>query len=186
MHIVTKMKFKNYNEEIEVPEGVQVSLDKTILIVKGKRGEIKRDFFDPKVKIDVKNNKVLFDIKIMTKREKMLLGTYIAHIKNMFRGISDGFTYKLKICSGHFPMNVSFKNNEFTIKNFIGEKVPRVLKVNPDVKVTIEGDLVTLESNDIGLAGQTAGSIEKLSSRPGFDKRIFQQGIFITEKPKRA
>ena len=43
-----------------------------------------------------------------------------------------------------------------------------------------------IEANEIELAGQAAGSIEKLSSRTGFDKRIFQQGIFITEKPKRA
>jgi large subunit ribosomal protein L6 len=180
------MKFKNYVEEIEVTEGVEASLDNTILVIKGDKGELKRDFFDPKIKIDIKDKKIIFNVAIMTKREKMLLGTYVAHVKNMFRGVTEGFTYKLKICSGHFPMNVSFKNNEFIIKNFIGEKVPRVLKVNPDVSVKIEGELVTIEANNIELAGQTAGSIEKLSSRPGFDRRIFQQGIFIIEKPKRA
>jgi len=115
-----------------------------------------------------------------------LLGTYVAHLNNLFRGVKEGFVYKLKICSGHFPMNVSIKNDEFIIKNFIGEKVPRVLKINSDVKVNIDGEVITIESNNIELAGQTAGSIEKLSSRTGFDKRIFQQGIFIIEKPKRA
>ncbi|MBT4540326.1 50S ribosomal protein L6 [Candidatus Woesearchaeota archaeon] len=180
------MKVKNYVEEINIPEGVEAQLDGSILMVKGKKGELKRDFFDPRIKIQIKDNNVLFDVKVLTKREKMLLGTYVAHLNNLFRGVKEGFVYKLKICSGHFPMNVSIKNDEFIIKNFIGEKVPRVLKINSDVKVNIDGEVITIESNNIELAGQTAGSIEKLSSRTGFDKRIFQQGIFIIEKPKRA
>ena len=83
-------------------------------------------------------------------------------------------------------MNVSVKNNEFIIKNFIGEKYPRVLKLDPAVKVKVDGEVVVVEASDIEVAGQTAGSIEKLSTRTGFDRRIFQQGIFIIEKPKKG
>jgi len=64
--------------------------------------------------------------------------------------------------------------------------VPRVFKFSPAVKVTIEGEIVTIVSCDIELAGQTACLIEQKSLRPGFDKRVFQQGIFITEKPKKV
>jgi len=47
----------------------------------------------------------------------------------MIRGVTEGYTYKLKICSGHFPMNVSLKGDVLEIKNFIGESVPRKLKI---------------------------------------------------------
>ena len=181
-----KMKFKNYQETIEVPEGIEAKLDNTVLIVKGPKGELKRDFVDPRMKFSIQGNKITIDLPILTKREKKQLGTFVAHIKNMFVGAKEGFVYKLKICSGHFPMNVSVKNSEFIIKNFIGEKIPRVLKLNPDVKVGVDGEIITVEANNIELAGQTAGSIEQLSKRPGFDRRIFQQGIFITDKPRKG
>ncbi|MBT4823717.1 50S ribosomal protein L6 [Candidatus Woesearchaeota archaeon] len=180
------MKFKDYHEKIDVPEGIEISLNGTELAIKGKKGEIKRDFFDPKIIIAIVGKQIVFDIQIMRKREKTQLGTFVAHIKNMFRGVELGFVYKLKICSGHFPMNVSVKNNEFIIKNFIGEKVPRVLKLNPDVKVVVDGEFVVVEAINIETAGQTAAQIEILSKRVGFDRRIFQQGIFITEKPKKG
>ncbi len=180
------MRLKNYVEEIEIPEGITVKLDNSLLSVKGPKGELKRKFFDPRIKISLNNNKIIFNIGIFTKKEKMQLGSFVAHIKNMLGGVKEAYVYKLKICSGHFPMNVSVKGNEFIIKNYIGEKVPRVFKFNPAVKVLVEGEHVTVESSDIELAGQTACLIEQHSLRAGFDKRVFQQGIFITEKPKKV
>ena len=172
--------------EIELVEGVTANLEGTTLKVKGPKGEVERNFAHPRINVTIEGSKIILKSAKATKREKTILGSYNAHMKNMVKGVVEPFQYKVKICSGHFPMNVSIKNDEFIIKNFIGEKVPRVLKINSDVKVNIDGEVITIESNNIELAGQTAGSIEKLSSRTGFDKRIFQQGIFIIEKPKRA
>src|SRR6185437_14301280 len=113
---------------------------------------------------------------------KRLLETNAAHIRNMLRGAKDGHIYKLKICSGHFPMSVTLKGDHFEVKNFIGEKVPRVLKVKQGVKVTIAGTDITVESHNKELAGSQASAKELLTRRPGFDTRIFQDGIYITEK----
>ena len=79
-------------------------------------------------------------------------------------------------------MNVSLKGDVLEIKNFIGEKVPRTLKIRPGASVKINGDEIVVEAINKEIAGQTAGSIEKLTKRPGFDKRIFQDGIYIVEK----
>jgi large subunit ribosomal protein L6 len=79
-------------------------------------------------------------------------------------------------------MNVSVSNGTLLIKNFLGEKVPRkvVLKDNSTVKV--DGAFIVIESPDKERGGQIAADIEQATRRPGFDRRIFQDGIYIVEK----
>ena len=68
------------------------------------------------------------------------------------------------------------------IKNFLGEKFPRILKLKEGVDVKIEGDKINVQSSSKELAGTTASDIEKITRRPNFDTRIFQDGIYITNK----
>jgi large subunit ribosomal protein L6 len=177
------MKIKEYTEKLEIPEGVAVSVNNGVVIVKGKNGELKRKLSSKKMSIEVKDSAVHFSISLMAKAEKTLLGTFMSHIKNMIDGCQRNYVYKLKICSGHFPMNVAVTNNQLIIKNFIGEKKPRTMAINKGVTVKIDGETIIVESNDVELAGMTTAAIEKLASRTGFDKRVFQQGIYITDKP---
>ncbi|MFH0936330.1 MAG: 50S ribosomal protein L6 [Candidatus Woesearchaeota archaeon] len=79
-------------------------------------------------------------------------------------------------------MNVSIKENNIIINNFLGEKIPRKAKILPNVKVDIQGDIIVLESNNKESAGQTAANIEQATRITNRDRRIFQDGIFITEK----
>jgi large subunit ribosomal protein L6 len=79
-------------------------------------------------------------------------------------------------------MNVAVQGNQVIIKNFIGEKVPRVLDLLPGVKVSVDGTTVNVEGVDKELASQTAASIEQLTRRPGYDNRIFQDGVYIVNK----
>ncbi len=179
------MKFENYQEMLEIPQGVTAKYHGDELSVSGKNGEIKRLFLSPTVKVGVTGKEIVFSVPVMRKKEKMQLGTYVSHVKNMLAGVQKNYVYKLKICSGHFPMNVAFTNGELIIKNFIGEKKPRILKVPKNVSVVVAGEVITVECNDVEFAGLIAGRIEKLASRSGYDKRVFQQGIYITEKPTR-
>ena len=98
-------------------------------------------------------------------------------------GTIDPWTYTMKICSGHFPMQVQVQGDELVIENFIGESVPRRVDIPSDVDLNVDGDEITLTSLDKERAGQTAGRIENICKRSGFDERIFQDGIYITEKP---
>lgn len=168
--------------KVEVPEGCQFSQSGIIITVKGPKGELTRKLPDKWIKLNHEGQKLELWYEKTTKNQKKQLFTTVSHIKNMMIGVTDGYVYKLKICSGHFPMNVSLKNNVLEVKNFIGEAVPRKLTIKEGSDVKVQGDIITVESIDKEKAGQTAGSIEKLTKRPGFDKRIFQDGIYITEK----
>ena len=68
------------------------------------------------------------------------------------------------------------------IKNFLGEKVPRSLKLKHGVTVNVDGSQIVVEGVDRELAGQVAADIEQATRRPGFDTRVFQDGIYIISK----
>ena len=175
---------KKIEEKIEVPEGVTVSFQEGIITVKGPKGELQRTFSDPWMLVRIEGNSIMITVDKATKREKTLLYTYIHHIKNMLTGVVEPKVYTLKICAGHFPMNVTLSGKIFSVKNFLGEKTPRTLDIPEGVQVKVEGDLITVESINIELAGQTAGRLERLTRITNRDLRIFQDGIYILEKPK--
>jgi large subunit ribosomal protein L6 len=176
------MEKQGFQEKIDIPPNCEFKQENTTVTIKGPKGDLVRILPDKQIKITKDGNELIIKYEKSTQREKKNLFTTKAHLKNMIKGVQEGFTYKLKICSGHFPMSVAVKNGVFEIKNFIGEKVPRTLKLKQGADVKIEGDIVTVYAVDKELAGLTAGAIEKLTRRPGFDKRIFQDGIYITEK----
>ena len=184
MHIFIKMK-KSILQEIEIPEDVEASIEDNILIIKGTEGENKRKFDTNKLIFEKKNNKIIIGNKKATKREKKAINTSVAHIKNMIQGVQKKFEYILKIVSSHFPISVELKENEAIIKNFLGEKIPRKSKILEGANVKIEGDIIIVTSYDKEIAGQTAANFEKTTKIRMKDRRIFQDGIFITNKAGR-
>ena len=184
MHISIKMK-KNILQEIEIPKDVEASIEDNILVIKGKEGENKRKFDTNKLIFEKKDNKIIIGNKKATKREKKAINTSISHIKNMIKGVQKKFEYTLKIVSSHFPISVELKENEAIIKNFLGEKIPRKSKIPDGVNVKIEGDIIIVTSYDKEIAGQTAANFEQTTRIKMKDRRIFQDGIFITNKAGR-
>ena len=171
------------NEEIEIPEGIQVRLEGDILVVKGPKGESKRNFAHPKINIKIKDKQFMLLVEKASKREKKTVNTCLAHVKNMFKGVNEGHVYKMKICSGHFPMTAAVNGKQFVVKNFLGEKAPRVLTIKEGATVKVNDKEVEVQSTDKETAGQVAADIEQLTKVGNRrDIRIFQDGIFIVEK----
>jgi large subunit ribosomal protein L6 len=169
-------------KEIELPDGVTVQLNKAVLTIKGAKGEVNRDFIHPKANVLVEQNKIVLSALKATKREKTLLGTMASHIKNMIAGVQEPFTYKVKICSGHFPMNVSVSGKDLVVKNFLGESVPRKVELIEGTNVKVNGDEIVIVGVDKEKAGQMAARIENLCRITNRDTRIFQDGCYITHK----
>jgi large subunit ribosomal protein L6 len=179
------MRLGMLKDEIEVPEKVHVTFDEGVVKVKGPQGEISKRLSHPRVKLEMKGKHVIVSSEMPRKKEKALVGTYGAHIRNMFVGATKGFEYKMKIVYAHFPIKTAIKGNTFWIENFLGEKSPRKTKILGDTKVTIKGDQVLLNGPNVEDVGQTAANIERATKIKGFDPRVFQDGIYIIEKPGR-
>lgn len=173
---------KKLFQEINIPENIEVSIEGNLIKIKGKEGELQRSFKIGPIKLEKEGCKIKLSSQNSTKKEKKNMNTIISHIKNMIKGVQEKFEYILKVCFSHFPITVEIKDNEATIKNFLGEKIPRKMKFPEGVEVKVNKDIITVNSNDIELAGQTAANFEMVTKVKGKDRRIFQDGIFITSK----
>lgn len=168
--------------EVELGAGVSAKYDKGVLSVKGPKGEVAREFIHPKIQIIIESGKIVLKSTKATKKEKTMLGSFKAHLVNTVKGVTEGHSYTLKICSGHFPMTVTVTNQEFVVKNFLGETVPRKVPVLKGVDVKVTGNDIVITSPDIELAGLMASQIEGLCRITNRDRRIFQDGCYIVKK----
>jgi large subunit ribosomal protein L6 len=173
---------KPFEQIIEIPEGVEVSLDGTTLKVKGPEGENSREFKLGKIKFGVKDGKITLSDKKATKREKKTINTTASHIKNMIKGVQEKFVYEVKVAASHFPMTVKVEGNKAEIKNFLGEKIPRYCNIPEGAEVEVKKNDITIKSIDKEIAGQAAANFEKATRISNRDRRIFQDGLYITKK----
>lgn len=180
MHIFIKMI-----NEIELPKEIDAEMHENKLTLKGKGGENSRKFNLGKINLEKKDGKIILSCDKATKREKRMINTSSAHIKNMIQGAQKKFEYKLKICSSHFPMTVKIDGNKAIIKNFLGEKVDRKVELPKNAEVKVDKEIITILSADKELAGQAAANLEKVTKIKGRDRRIFQDGIYIINKAGR-
>ena len=168
-------------EEIDIPEGVEVIIDKDISI-KGPNGQISRKFTYPNVKIKKDENIIVLETYFPKKKDKSMIGTTKAHLTNMIKGVTDGFTYHMKIVFAHFPMTVKPNNGKVTIDNFLGEKHPRTANIVGEAKVSVKGDEVTVTGANKEDVGQTMANLEQATKIKGRDPRVFQDGIYLISK----
>ncbi len=181
------LKDKGILYKLQVPEGLSLEMNEVGLIkIKGAKGETARQFMHPLVSMKQEDKSIILATKSNKKKSKRMINSYHAHILNLFRGVKEGFTYKLKICSGHFPMTVKQEGEKIVISNFLGEKIPRTAKILPGTKVKIDKDVITVDAPNVEAAGQTAANIEIATKIRGRDRRVFQDGIYIIEKPVRT
>ena len=130
----------------------------------------------------------MIECQVATKKEKKLMNTLAAHLKNMIKGVTENFEYTMQVCSIHFPItvNIDKEKNLIFIKNFVGETKERTAKLLPEVDVSIKGDIITVKGIDIEKVSQCAGNIEKATRIKKKDRRVYQDGIWITSKAGRG
>ena len=167
---------------IEVPNGIEVEIENFKVKIKGPKGSLERDFFSPIFKKDIvlkkEDNKISINTESKRKKVKAMVGTIEAHIKNMFRGVTEGFTVKLKIVYMHFPFTIKINGKEISVNNFLGEKLARKTNIVGDCKVEVKGDEITVTGISKEDVGQTSANLERATWIRSRDRRVFQDGIF--------
>jgi large subunit ribosomal protein L6 len=174
---------KKISEQIRIPEGVNVYADSHSLKLNKGGVELEKRIYYP---VKIEGNIIKVECEKPTKKQKKLIKSTAAHIRNLIAGLDKKYVYKLQICAVHFPITATVKGEDFVVKNFLGERKERITKILPGVHVKIDKEVITVESADKEKAGQTSANIENVTRIVNRDRRIFQDGIFIVEKNKGA
>mgnify|MGYP001614295277 FL=1 len=170
-------------EKISIPEGVSCQYENKLLKCSKGSLSLERKIIAPITKIKIENSEIIFEFNSGNKNNRKMIMTNIAHIKNIFKGLQEPFIYKLEVVNVHFPMTLKVEGAQLAVSNFLGEKKPRRAEILHDVEVEVKGHEITVSSPDREAAGQTAANFEKATKLKGRDRRIFQDGVYITEKP---
>ena len=173
-----------YNQRIEIPSDCQVSLDDKTITVTGPKGKLERSFPEPQTTIIKDGNELVVSTNINRKRARALVGTVIAHVRNMMLGVQLGYEYEMKIVYSHFPITVEIHDKTMTIKNFIGERGTRKARLVGDVIIRTTEDEIFISGVDIEHVSQSAANIQQACKIRDKDRRVFLDGIYVIRKRK--
>jgi large subunit ribosomal protein L6 len=173
---------KEIARQVEIPEGVAVTVDGNTVTVKGPKGEVTRQLSYPEIEIRKEDSCLIVNSRLDRKHHRAMVGTLASHIGNMVTGVTKGYEYKMKVVYSHFPIQLKAASDQLVINNFLGERKSRLAKILPGTKVDIGKDEVMVSGIDKERVGQTMANIEQATRVRGFDIRIFQDGIYLVDK----
>jgi large subunit ribosomal protein L6 len=176
------MRLPEISKIIQVPDGVEVTIEGRKVTVKGAKGALTRDFSYVPILMEGNSKTVRVWAEWPRKKEASLVGTIYSHIQNMITGVAKGFSYKLKIVFSHFPISVKVQGKTVVIENFTGERRARRVKMIGDVKVKVQSEDIVVEGINLEDVSQTAANIEQATKVKKKDPRVFLDGIYVYER----
>lgn len=163
---------------INIPEKVEVTLNKGIFTVKGPLGTLTRDF-KPVIEININGKEITLNPTKNDVETRSLWGTYGSHICNMIEGVTKGFEKKLMIEGVGYKVNI------------VGDKVVMSLGLSHGLEVKIpEGIKAVAEKNNFSFSGIDKELVGQFSAKiraykktePYKGKGIRYVGEFIRRK----
>ncbi len=143
---------------ITIPAGVTVEVKDSVVVVKGKLGELSQAFDTVAVKVE--DGQVIVERSSDLKDERAKHGLYRSLISNMIVGVSEGFTKELELVGvGYRASNQGQK-----LDLALGYSHNIILEIVNEVKVETVSEkgknpIVKLSSADKQLVGQVAAKI---------------------------
>lgn len=142
---------------ISIPEKVEVTLGGGTVTVKGPLGTLTRSF-PPVISIVHKDHALQVSPRNEALTTKMLVGTTVAHLRNMLKGSQEVFVKKLIVEGIGFKAEV--KGQEITLSLGFSHQIK--VSIPPNLKVTSEKGVLTISGSDIEAVGAFAAKIRAL------------------------
>jgi len=149
---------------IQLPEGVTVTMNNNVIVVKGPLGELHQEI-NKDIKVKIEDNHVVLERSTDQKRHKALHGLYRSLVFNMVTGVSKGYTIQQELVGVGFKAESKGQRLELNL----GYSHDIYIELPPEVKVEAKTErrknpVITLKSHDKQLIGQVAAKIR--SFRP--------------------
>lgn len=150
------------NKPISLPQGVEVSVNKGNVAIKGSKGNLAIDI-DADFSVAVADGELKVSRPTEQKRHKALHGLYRSLINNMVIGVSEGYKKELELVGVGYKASTAGQVLELSLgySHAIFMEIPAEVKVSAE---TAKGKnpIVTLESIDKELIGEVAAKIRAL------------------------
>ncbi|GAB4480517.1 MAG: 50S ribosomal protein L6 [Anaerolineae bacterium] len=169
---------------IPIPAGVTVTVEGTLVKVKGPKGELARRI-SPEMEIAVEDGSIVVKRPSDQRHHRALHGLTRSLINNMVVGVSTGFERRLQIVGTGYRAEMQGQDLRLTL-GYSHD----ILIVPPDeVKIQVEdrGATLILTSHDKELLGQVAADIRKLRPpEPYLGKGIRYSDEHVRQKAGKA
>lgn len=144
---------------IEIPSGVEVKFQDGVLSVKGPKGELRRKVHEY-IDIKIEENSAQVTPKNDSKLALALWGTFASHLKNMIKGVTEGFEKELVVEGVGY--RVEQKGN--TIEFKVGFSHPVVVEIPSDLQVEVDSkaNSVKVSGIDKEKVGQYAADLRAI------------------------
>ncbi len=177
-------KLEEFQEILEIPEGINITMKKHMIQFQGPLGKTFKSFKKIPVDIELSDGKLTLKAQGTRKRDYSILHTARSLIRNIFEGLIEGYTIKMKVVYAHFPITVKVKEKTILIENFQGERAPRTTTIVGNTKIIPKGDEVILTGEVWTDITQTAANIVQKTKVKNKVHRVFLDRIYVYEKKK--
>lgn len=164
---------------IEIPEGVEVKLEKENLEVKGPKGSLAIQL-SKEVNLEIGEKEIQISKNEKVKNSQAFWGLYRSLISNMIEGVKNGFEKKLELQGVGYRMAV--QGNKINMA--LGFSHPVEVEVPEGLKAEIvENNILSITGIDKQKVGQFAAEVRSLKkAEPYKGKGIRYQGEQVRRK----
>jgi large subunit ribosomal protein L6 len=168
---------------IAIPNGVTVTLDNTLITVKGPKGTLSRELHKD-MKVTVENNEISVERPSDHKLHRSLHGTTRSVVANMVAGVTEGYAKNLEL------VGVGYRANKTGNKLVLNVGYSHPVEINPEAGIEFEvpaQNRITVRGIDKELVGATAAKIREVRlPEPYKGKGIKYEGERILRKEGKA
>ena len=167
------------NRHLVIPEGVNVTINNDLVIVKGPKGELQITV-SPLVKVEVTDNVLTTSVVDASSRANVMQGTTNSLINNMIIGVHEGFSKGLEAVGVGYRFNV--QGNKIVVS--AGYSHPVEVTVPEGIKAELVNNTeITLSGIDKQKVSEFAANIRKIREpEPYKGKGIRYKGEYVRRK----
>lgn len=140
---------------IALPEKVEVTIEGSVVRVKGPKGELVREFKTDVIAIEKTDEGIVLTPAANDTFSQALWGTYASHIDNMIVGVTEGYEKKLIVEGVGFRVGLSGKVLEMSL----GFSHTVKIEIPEGLEVSVEKNTITITGIDKELVGSFAAQV---------------------------
>ncbi|MUT68206.1 50S ribosomal protein L6 [Paenibacillus sp. NEAU-GSW1] len=168
---------------IQVPNGVTINLDNTVITVKGPKGTLSREIHKD-MKVNVEANEIVVERPSDNKLHRSLHGTTRSVIANMVSGVTEGFSKNLEL------VGVGYRANKTGDKIVLNVGYSHPVEIAPEQGIEFDvpaNTKITVRGIDKERVGAVAAQIRSVREpEPYKGKGIKYEGERIIRKEGKA